>query len=618
MRYVMLRVCAIAAALGVLLPTAAAGSACVCRMLEPDPAAFAECVAAQDARPPSTMARAVVKETQLNVVDVLIAYDLSARQWLTANGKGAPDVYAAERVAELNNCLSNSRIDAFSFRLAGTVLVGEDASSFRDSDGDVDLAHILANKLVSTAGRVVATGEWQKVTDARASLGADVVCVLVAAGGGGTVGLSYKLGSNSVSSDGDLSRIPAFGNWAYSVCSIQAVDEGYMLSHEIGHVMGCGHPDATCASPLVLDLGPQVFDYSSGYYFWVGPCGYTTIMGYNFGGLRPDGTLDYFDRFEVLPLFSSPDLSYEGVPVGTARNDNRKTLLKTCSQVAQFRVSRLPPITDPADRPDPSSLVFANEFRPTAARKGTAPYMGAVYDGDKVVAMLSLKCGKAASSGKKAGKSKVSAIVTGLNGKKKSSKAVYVDCGYDASATLFVKDWGVLALTLGGEGFVGTLGDGMTVKSESVGGKWPHVLAFFDVKFEDGTGPLPAGTLANLLPTGDGAVSIWSDGGRWSAPKAATVKWAKPKGESEKKLVVNGDENLSALKISYSQKTGTFRGSFKIYALETAGAKTKLKKHVAKVNGIVASGVGYGEAEVKKVGVYPLEVNSASKGRVAE
>lgn len=614
----MIRVCAFTAVLGVLLPTVAAGSACVCRTLEPDAAAFAECVAARCALPQAMMARSVSKESQLDVVDVLIAYDLSAQQWLTANGKGTPEAYAAERVAELNNCLSNSRIDAFTFRLAGTVLVGEDATRFRDSYGDVDLAHILANKLVSTAGRVVATGEWRKVTDARASLGADVVSVLVASGDDGTVGMSYKLDSNSVSSDSNLSGIPAFGNWAYSVCSIQAVDEDCTLSHEIGHMMGCGHPDATCASSLELDLGPQVFSYSSGYYFWIGSYGYTTIMGYNFGGLRPDGSFSPRDRFEVLPLFSSPDLSYEGVPVGTLRNDNRKTLLKTCSQVAQYRVSQLPPKTDSGDKPDPSSRIFAEEFRPAAAVKGTAPYIGAVYDGDKLVGILSLKCGRAADSGKKAGKSKVSAIVTGLNGKKKSAKAVNVDCGYDASATLFVKDWGVLALTLGGEGFVGTLGNGLTVKSESVGGKWPHALAFFDVNFEDGTGLLPAGTLSNLLPTGDGAVSVRSDGARWSAPKAATVKWAKSKGESGKKLVVNGDENLSALKLSYSPKTGTFRGSFKIYALETVGAKTKLKKHVAKVNGLVVSGAGYGVAEVKKVGVYSLEVHPEPKGGVAE
>ena len=612
----MRRIYASAAALCGILSVVADSVPCACRTLKPDPAAFAECVAALSSRPSEAMACAVQKETQLNVIDVLIAYDLSAQQWLEENEKGSPEAYAAVRVDELNACLSNSHIDAFSFRLAGTALVNEDATVYRDSANIVDLSYILAQKLVSTAGRVVATGEWRKVTDARASLGADIVCVLVASGTRGTVGMSYRLDKNSAPSDSNLSKIPAFGDWAYSVCSIQAADRSCTLPHEIGHTMGCGHPDAAYASPSAMVLGPQVFDYSSGYYFWIDEDGYTTIMGYNFGGLRSDGTFDSGDRFEVLPLFSSPDLTYEGVPVGTTRNDNRKTLLKTYAQVAQYRVSQLPPGADSADEADPVSRVFSQEFRPTAAVKGVAPYVGVVYDGDRPVAILSLKCGKVARSGKKAGKSKVSAVVTGLNGKKKSAKAVDVDCGYDAVATLDVLDWGVLSLTLGGEGFVGTLGDGLVVKTAPVGGTWPHEHARFAVDFEAGSAPLPAGTFVDLLPTGDGAVPVLSEGGRWRVAKAATVKWAAPKGETDKRLVVDGDGNLSALKISYSPKSGTFKGSFKVYALETSGAKAKLKKLAAKVNGFVASGTGYGTAEVKKVGDYPVSVcQDADRGR---
>jgi len=579
---------------------------CACRTLKPDPAAFEANVAALDLRSSGAMARAVRKETQLDVVDVLIAYDLSAQRWLEENGKGTPEAYAAVRVGELNECLSNSYIYAFSFRLVGTVLVGEDATVYRDSSGNVDLSYILGRKLVSETGRIVATGGWRNVTDARAALGADVVGVLVAAGGGGTVGMSYKLDSDSAPSDTRLSRIPAFGDWAYSVCSIQAADEGCTLPHEIGHIMGCGHPDAACASPTALSLGPQIFDYSAGYYFWIDDDGYTTIMGYNFGGLRPDGTFRSYDRFEVLPLFSSPNLTYDGVLVGTARNDNRKTLLKTYAQVAQYRVSQLQP--DPGPTPDPKPHVFAKEFRPMAAIKGAAPYAGAVYDGDKPVAILSLKCGKAATSGKKAGKSKVSAVVTDLNGKKKSAKAVDVVCGYDAMATLDVKDWGALTLTLGGEGFVGTLGNGLVVKSVDVGGMWPYSRSLFAVDFESGTVPLPTGTFVELLPTGNNAVPFLSDGRKWLVARAATVKWTAPKGETDKRLFVVGDGNLPALKVSYSPKAGTFRGAFKVYALETSGDKAKLKKHSAKVNGFVVSGIGYGSANIKKYGVYPVSV----------
>lgn len=599
-----------AAALCGILSALADGLPCACRTLRPDPVAFEARVAALGAQPSGAMARAVSKETQLDVVDVLIAYDLSALRWMEENGKGSLETYAAVRVRELNECLSNSYINAFSFRLVGTVLVGEDATVYRDFAGDVDLAYILGRKLVSETGRIVATGGWRNVTDARAALGADVVGVFVAAGRGGTVGMSYKLDSDSAPSDTKLSKIPAFGDWAYCVCGIQAADEGCTFPHEIGHIMGCGHPDATCASPTELDLGPQVFNYSSGYYFWIDEEGYTTIMGYNFGGLRPDGSFHSYDRFEVLPIFSSPSLTYYGVPIGTARNDNRKTLLKTYAQVAQYRVSQMQPGPEP--RPDPKPHVFAKEFRPKTAIKGVAPYAGAVYDGDKPVAILSLKCGKAATSGKKAGKSKVSVVVTDLNGKKKSAKAVDVVCGYDAMATLDVKDWGVLTLTLGGDGFVGTLGNGLVVKSVGVGGLWPHARALFAVDFESGTVPLPTGTFVELLPTGGSVVPVLSDAGRWRVAKAAIVKWTAPKGEADKRLVVAGDGNLSALKISYSSKAGTFKGAFKVYALETLGNKAKLKKYSAKVNGFVVSGIGYGSAYIKKYGVYPVSVHPES------
>ena len=142
----------------------------------------------------------------------------------------------------------------------------------------------------------------------------------------------------------------------------------------------------------------------------------------------------------------------------------------------------------------------------------------------------------------------------------------------------------------------------------------------FAVDFEDEAVPLPAGTRTELLPTGDGAVSVFSDGRKVRGPNAATVKWAAPKGETEKRLVVDGADggNLSGLKFSYAPKTGLFKGSFKVYVLETTGEKTKLRKLAAKVNGFVLSGIGYGTAEVKKAGVYPAGVLSESEEVGAE
>ena len=57
-----------------------------------------------------------------------------------------------------------------------------------------------------------------------------------------------------------------------------------------------------------------------------------------------------------------------------------------------------------------------------------------------------------------------------------------------------------------------------------------------------------------------------------------------------------GKTNRSGLKLSYTPKTGLFKGSFKVYALESS----KLKKYTVNVTGVVVNGAGYGQATMKK------------------
>ena len=58
--------------------------------------------------------------------------------------------------------------------------------------------------------------------------------------------------------------------------------------------------------------------------------------------------------------------------------------------------------------------------------------------------------------------------------------------------------------------------------------------------------------------------------------------------------------NLSAMKLTYAAKKGTFNGSFKVCELQGLGKGTKLKKCVVKVTGVVVNGVGYGSATCTK------------------
>ena len=293
-----------------------------CDVRYPDPTALA--AAAERTKNVSAMLTGSAAGS-VAVVDVLVAYDKSGADY--AMRSGGIDSFAEARIAAMNGCLPNTGLDAhLRFRLAGTVAIEETAWGLDSALG----------RLIDDYGTVVAKGEWKKITDARERLGADVVSVLVDGGppDGGTVGLGYSLP--------DVDEARGFADWAYSVCNIRAVEDDFTMLHEIGHNMGCGHPDVSCASASAMRLGPQSTAYAAGFYTWSGGKGYHTIMGYNFGGLRTDGTYRSSDRFEPLPCFSSPDFTYNGLQIGTALNDNTRVLIATCAAVSRFRTAKVP------------------------------------------------------------------------------------------------------------------------------------------------------------------------------------------------------------------------------------------------------------------------------------
>lgn len=572
-------------------------------------ASLAACLSAGAAVSSRPAAKQV--ETQTNVIDILLAYDNSAVNWLSRTGRGSVEQAAAESINRLNEILLNSQISEFHFRLAGTVVVDVDATTFRNEQGEVDPAQILRQNLINDYGKVIAKGEWLKVSQKRDEVGADLVAMVVDIGEFGCVGWGYTLENlKGLEHDRMLQAIPDFAPWAYCVCSVETLDSVYTLAHEVGHFMGCGHPDCTCADDHQIALGPQLFPYSSGYYFWEGDTGYATVMGYNYGGLHSDGHVDPHDYFTVLPYFSSPLLTHDGYRLGTEHNDNRRTLLETYPYVARFRVAKLPPERNPALGP----LRVEGEFRPTKALNAVAPYVGCVYDGETPIGILQLKCGKPNA---RTGLSKVSATVIGLDGKKKTAKAVDVACGFDAEARgLFVKDWGELSLVLGGEGFVGTLGS-YTVRTAQL--SVPATCNRLVFSLRDFAFAVPdAGydVLEDYLPA-DEAFSIVK--GKWSFAPAPTLRYKKEKtSEGPVYQLVGADDpkkpNVSGLKLTYTAKTGLFKGSFKVYASNAAvtapGKAPKLKKYTITVTGFLSGTAGGGQATCKKpAGIWKVEIH---------
>lgn len=85
----------------------------------------------------------------------------------------------------------------------------------------------------------------------------------------------------------------------------------------------------------------------------------------------------------------------------------------------------------------------------------------------------------------------------------------------------------------------------------------------------------------------------------WKCPKADKVKFIRDVGYE----VTTEYDNPAGLKLSYTSKTGLFKGSFKLYSTTESD---RSKKRTVTVIGAVVDGVAYGSAYIKKVGAVPV------------
>ena len=93
-----------------------------------------------------------------------------------------------------------------------------------------------------------------------------------------------------------------------------------------------------------------------------------------------------------------------------------------------------------------------------------------------------------------------------------------------------------------------------------------------------------------------------SAGAKWTLPAAGSMKYDR---ESEGFVDTKESANPAGLKLTYVSKTGAFKGSFKLYAVDGAG---RLKKLTANVSGVMVGRQGYGTATVKNVGSWPVSI----------
>jgi hypothetical protein len=102
-----------------------------------------------------------------------------------------------------------------------------------------------------------------------------------------------------------------------------------------------------------------------------------------------------------------------------------------------------------------------------------------------------------------------------------------------------------------------------------------------------------------MLPYLPDGVSVTHKGAKWTLPKAGKVVY-KNGAVDETKF----GENPCGLKLAYTAKSGTFKGSFKVYA----EVKGKPKATTVNVTGFLLNGVGYGTATIKGKGSVPVTI----------
>lgn len=170
-------------------------------------------------------------------------------------------------------------------------------------------------------------GYMEEVHDLRNQYGADLVALY--ASEPNTGGIAWRL--NSVSGRQDL---------GFSVNRIQQVAISETVIHELGHNMGLAHSRTQQSNAAGITGG--LFEFSTGHQYNAGANTYATVMAYN--DANTDGR---------VPVFSSPDIQFDGGTTGTDTRDNGgpsnsvKSLELIKRTIANYRMTQVDaPVSD--------------------------------------------------------------------------------------------------------------------------------------------------------------------------------------------------------------------------------------------------------------------------------
>ena len=220
---------------------------------------------------------------------VLVAFTPSAESVIKSSlGYSSLTQFALQAVAETNQAYMNSSVNIY-MELASSVRVSYSESG----DFGTDL----------TRFRSTADGYMDEIHTYRNLYTADVNVLVI----------------NNTAYCGLATTIMANATTAFSAVHYDCMLGYYSFAHEIGHLQGLRH------NPEV-DGSTSPYAYGHGYVY--SPGGWRTVMAYNYNG---ETRIQYF---------SNPNVTYGGVPMGTAgTHNNARVLNQTSTTINGFRTA---------------------------------------------------------------------------------------------------------------------------------------------------------------------------------------------------------------------------------------------------------------------------------------
>ncbi len=251
-------------------------------------------------------------------IDLMIPYTKKAKQWADSSDFGSINTVIAQAMNLSQAALDNSDVN-INLRLVHSFLTDYEDDGGGDVSGGEHLRRLTASPTFNPFGGEF-NGYMDEVHTLRDAYGADLVALF--ASEPNTSGIAWR-----------LNNIEGRPNYGFTVNRVEQIANGYTLVHEIGHNMGNVHArDQNSASATALG---GIFQYSVGYRWESDEESYTTVMGYE------------ENVYLRVPLFSSPDLTWENSVAGSTDPANPANSALSMKQTKRIIASYRPTMIDP-------------------------------------------------------------------------------------------------------------------------------------------------------------------------------------------------------------------------------------------------------------------------------